>query len=584
MENLQNREFFVKDHIDPDHELLVWEKWIRIRKEETKRLGERTNRPPVDLTMNLLEKVREDKERKVVLEHAQVEKKPTVRNNLWEQPVRLKQKCYCNPVYEVHRTQVELGHPSVIEHVGVPDYIQFNEKGLTGVSKRKTCNQLDEDYVNYRMKREKELVHKIEKIDPFRPDVSKLIIKGSKPVPPPKKILPIPSISVVPSLVSENITCSIYAVRINNTVIFKYIPGQNVEIIQKMQRESWHEPCTSWTYYFNVPLKRAGRSKLFLENLGTVALRYSWKKIKRSIPFIPEDFHTPVFFFNKNEDVLSPGQSKQLSFTFVSDKVGIYSEIWELSFCNICFFDTLADKLIINLHGDSVENIVNIKRKIETLKNRINRKAINNIVMDLLEDIVHKATITEPQIYPYKKNILESEIFNMKNPTCFYHQTEVNKMKDMYTEMVPGELWDLSISNWRQKMMEKAYDERIKYYELLRKSHMELLKPWNEGEDLITHKYRATKLLLGKMVDSFDLSYKRVLDMINYKKEIPEQSEPSESYHRIESLTVDPHTINIIRNVFYIYAYEHVSTAIETVVGILSSLDLNKWIEFDFCR
>lgn len=155
-------------NIEPDNDLLLWEKWVKIRKEETTALGIRAGRPPVDLTMNLLEKVREDKERKIVLEHAQLYRKPHIRGTLWEQAQRLKQPCYCHPVYEVQRTAEELGHPRVIEHIGVPDYIQVNEKGLAGEPERKTCDKLESDYKRYRTKREEELKFKIEEIDPFR--------------------------------------------------------------------------------------------------------------------------------------------------------------------------------------------------------------------------------------------------------------------------------------------------------------------------------------------------------------------------------------------------------------------------------
>ncbi|KAM3967332.1 MYCBP-associated protein [Aphomia sociella] len=584
MEKYNMQEFLEKYQMYPDHELLAWEKWIKIRKEETTRLGERTKRSPVDLTMNLLEKVREDKECKVVLEHAQIEKKPSVRGTFWEQPNRLKQKCYCKPVYEAQRTPAELGRPPIIEHVGVPEYIQVEEKGLAGVSKRKSCNKLNSDYIKYKTIRENELMHKIEKIDPFRPDMSKLMIKGNKPQPPPKKMPPIPSIMIDSSLETEDVIDSVYAIRINNTIIFKSIPGQNLEHIQKLREQSWHETCTSWSYYFNVPFKRAGRSKLFLENLGTVTLRYCWKKIKRPIPFIQEDNNNKVFFFNKNEDVLSPGQSRHLFFTFVSDKAGIYSEFWELSFCNICFFDTLADKLVINLYGDSVENIEDIKRKTEILKKRISKKAIHNIVKSLVDEVVYKSSMISPQIYPYKKMLLEAEIFNMKNPICYYHQTEVTKMQELYTEMVSGETWDLSISNWRLMMMENEYEDRMKYYDLLKKSHAELLKPWYEGEDLLTHKYRAMKLLLGKMADSFDAEYMRILEIVNRKTELLEKSDSAKSYHRISSLSVNPLNRNMLRNIFYMRAYEHVATTMESIAGILSSIDLNKWIEFNFCR
>ncbi|CAK1546234.1 unnamed protein product [Leptosia nina] len=152
----------------PDRELLTWEKWIEIRAEETQHLAQKTNRPPADLAMNLLEKLREDKERKIVLEHAQIEKKPTVRGCLWEQPQRLKQSCYCKPVYEVQRTRSEQGRPRVIQHIGVPKIIQETEKGLSGSPERNPCDSLNHEYTKYREKREKDLKDKIEKIDPHR--------------------------------------------------------------------------------------------------------------------------------------------------------------------------------------------------------------------------------------------------------------------------------------------------------------------------------------------------------------------------------------------------------------------------------
>ncbi|XP_028175795.1 MYCBP-associated protein-like [Ostrinia furnacalis] len=582
-ENIDIKEIIrMSDHIEPDHELLVWEKWIKIRQEETTRLGKLTKRPPADLTMNLLEKIREDKEWKVALEHAQIKKKPSLRGGLWEQPLRLKQACFCQPIYEVQRTAAEKGTPAVIEHIGVPDFVQEKEKGLTGEPKRKPCVQLDADYVKYRKDREERLEKKIKRIDPFRPLIGELIVRGGKPKTPVKKLPPSPNITITEDGPYEPEITAVYAIRINNTIIYKDIPGQNLACLDKIKKESWHEECTSWTYYFKVPIKRAGRCKLYLKNLGTVTLRYCWKKLKKTIPFIPEDIYEQVFFFNKNEDVISPGQSKVFFFTFVSDKPEIFSEFWELSFCNICFFDTLADKIVVNLYADSIEDLESLHRKVNVLKSRIDIKAVYNIVRDMVDDAVTKASTIEPQIYPYKKLFLESEMFLMKNPVCYYHQTEVMKMKDLYTEMVPGELWDLSITSWRAAMMDKLYDERMKYFELLRKSHSEMLKPWYEGESVLNQKYRAMKWLLGMMADKFDAEYERLLTVSGIRLPAESQSEIlSES--RLE-LDLDPRKVNLMRNLFYMYAYEHVVTTIEMCAGVLSSIDLNRWIEFDFCR
>ncbi|KAI8424552.1 hypothetical protein MSG28_003009 [Choristoneura fumiferana] len=573
--------------VEPDKELLVWEKWITIRKEEAMKLAKQTKRSPADLVINLVQDVREDKERKIVLEDAQIEEKVGVRDTLWDQPHRLKQRCYCDPVYEIHRTPAQMGQPPLIEHIGVPKDIQKTEMGVIGNPERARCTFLDSDYHNYRDKREKELHEKIVKIDPFRPEIGGLIVRGKKPKTPPKKLPPMPNILIHLDSNKCKDLYGVYAIRINNTVIYKAIPGQNLMHLVKMKFEPWHEQCTSWSYYFNVPVKRVGRSKLYLQNLGTVTLRYCWKKIKKPIPFIPEDTYDQVFFFNKNEDVLPPGQDKEIFFTFISDKPGIYSELWEFSLCNICFFDTLASKLVVNLNADSVENLEKRQIAVAKLKTDIYEKSIRNLVYELVNDVVDKATVTTPQIYPYKKYFLEAELFVMKNPVCFYHQTEVMKMRNLYAEMSNNKEWDLSITSWREAMLKLEYDNRMKYYELLRISHNDFLKPWYEGENLQKSKYRVVKFLLGQLADKFEVERSSITNLYIPSEDdnSTEQEIDPSSRQRMGSVTrTNPIILYTINNVFYIQMYEHVATTIEMCAGILSSLDLNRWIEFDFCK
>ncbi|XP_075972059.1 uncharacterized protein LOC142973909 [Anticarsia gemmatalis] len=570
----------------PDHELIVWEKWIQIRKEETTKLGKRLRRPPVDLTMNLLEKVRADKERKTALEYSQIKKKPaTIRGTLFERPPRLRQRCYYDPEYEIHRTPAELGKPRVIEHIGVPTYIQQTEKGLTGVPQRKECSQLNADYEKYRDKREKVLSEYITKIDPYRASTSKLMIHGRKPEPPLPKIPTPPSVVVnAPAGYPEDALCGVYAVKINKTILYKGPPDMASTRLSIFENIKDQENCTSWTYYFNVPVKRVGRSKIFLQNLGTVTLRYCWKKIKRPIPFIPGSMYDPVFFFNKNEDVLSPGQSKEICFTFVADKPGIYFEFWELNFSNICFFDTINEKLVVNLYADSTEHMENMKQKVDNLKVKINRKAISVLAIEVLNEILDTVFADVPQIYPYKKYFLEAELFVMKNPVCFYHQTEVAKMKDTFIEMAPDQTWDLSIGKWREVMMSKEYDDRMKYFEELKKSHHECLKPWYEGDELLKEKYRAVNDLLGQLANKMDEEYDRLTNLFIPQPELSATSQITHSLVDFSVVKVDDLVQQKIYNMFFIHTYDHVATTIELCAGILSSLDSNRWIAFDFCR
>ncbi|CAK1599039.1 unnamed protein product [Parnassius mnemosyne] len=572
-------------NINPDHELLNWEKWVRIRKEETENLNKKTGRLPVDMVMNLHEKVREEREWKTVLENAQLKSKPSLRGSIWEQPLRLKQKCYCEPVYEVHRKCEEMGIPPILEHVGVPQDILENEKGIYGIPERKKCIKLDNQYHKYKEKREVELKEKIKKIDPFRSEISGLLVKGNKPKTSTKVLPALPKIHILQSRTddfpSENLS-GICAVRINNTVLIKSAPGQVLAELQKMQYEKWHESCSSWFYYFNVPVKRVGRAKLFIQNLGTVTLRYCWKKIKQQVPFIPEDTNGQVFFFNKNENVLSPGQSREVNFTFISSDTGIYSELWELNFCNVTCFDSLLGQLTVSLQADSVDDMEKIRHKTDLLKVRLNRKAVRKLIRNMLNEAIKKASSVEPQIYPYKKLFLEAEMFVMKNPVCFYHQTEIIKLKDFYTEMMTGETWDLSIASWRSSMMERVFEDRMKFYEILKQSHLELLKPWYEGESVLEQKYYAVKLILMELANKFDKEYLVLINANNITEQCDEMYGMALETESVVMINSDPHRIE--RKIFYMRIYEHIATAVEACVGVISSLDLNRWIHFDFCR
>ncbi|CAB3239453.1 unnamed protein product [Arctia plantaginis] len=573
----------ILSEISPDPELLVWEKWIQIRKEETTKLGKKLHRAPVDLAMNLPEKVREDIERKTALEYAQIQKKPaTIRGSLFERPPKLKQCCYCAPVYEVHRTRAELGHPRIIEHVNVPTYIQKTELGMSGEPHRVNCQQLDAEYKKYREKREKDLKQNIKKIDPFKPSISQLMICGHKPKTPPPKIPKPPKISVDEPTSEAMVSISgVYAVKINNSIFYKEPHELSLIHLSKLKNQSGHEECLSWTYYFNAPAKRVGRGKLFLQNLGTVTLRYCWKKIKRQIQFIPTDVPEQVFFFNKNEDVLSPGQSKYICFTFISDRPGIYNEFWELCFFNVNFFTTTSEKFTIDLYADSVENAESMTRQVELLKCRIRNKTLYALCNEFVDEAFDRVFAIVPQIYPYKKYFIEGQLFVMKNPVCFYHQTEVTHMKEMYEkEMAPGQTWDLSISNWRKIMMEKRFDDRMKYFDVLKKSHSECLKPWYEGDQLIKDKYRAMNNLWCQFANNLDIEYERIRNNF-IKTSDTEQS--TDALQSVEIL-IDPLTEQKIHNIFYIHAYDHLVTTIELCAGVLSSLDSNKWIEFDFCQ
>lgn len=408
------------------------------------------------------------------------------------------------------------------------------------------------------------------------------MVKGNRPKTPPPKlpILPVISFALDPDPPLYSL-CNVYALKINSTVIYKEQEGQHLKDLKKLQEVSGHESCTSWTYYFNVPRKRACRSTVYLENLGTVAIRYCWKKVRRPIPFVPEDVHEQVFFFNKNEDVLSPGQCRHVKLTFYSNNVGIYNEFWELSVSNFNFFLSPPEQFVIELYADVSEDIENIKKNVKELKHSIVQRAKFCMAQAVVDDAITRTMVTEPEMYAYKKMMIEADLFVMKNPVCFYHQTEVQRMKEMYTEMLPEEEWNLSIGSWRRAMMDKEFDERMIYYDGLKNSHRDLLRPWYEGDELIKQKHRAVRQLLSQLANKFDTEMASIIEKVKPRATL-EVSGPKSAMDMVYG--IDPVLLDTIKAVFYLSMKEHLATTIEACAGVLTSIDRNRWINFDFCR
>ncbi|KAJ2952004.1 hypothetical protein O0L34_g4266 [Tuta absoluta] len=565
----------------PDQQLLVWEEWIEIREHEVVKLGFRTMRPPADLAMNIdIERFRPDREWKITLEEAQIKVGAKVRDSLWAQATRLKQCCPCENVYEAHRTAAEIGKPKIIEHVVCPDYIQTHEKGLLGEKERIVSSKFNKTFEDYRKHKEEIYKDKILKIDPFRPDMKELIVIGRKPQTPPKKIN-LPTITLTPPQNEcEESLSGVYALRINNTIAIKYIPKQDTTVLDNMQKETWHENCSNWLYYFNVSENRIGRAKFILQNLGTVTLRYCWKKIRKIIPYIPEE-NDHNFFFNKNEDVIAPGQSKTIYFTFVANGPGIFTQTWEFAIMNNILFDTMRDKFSVTLIGDSVEDVKKISRKIEKLEASLDKKAVYKMVFNLVSATITNALDVQHEIYPYKKYFIQAELFVARNMQHYYHQAEVHLLKDLYRHMTGKPKWDLSLLTWRNMVMEKEFDERMRYYDQLKKSHRVLLTPWYEGEDLLYEKHRAVKLLLGQLALKFFDEFERVCEWNGVLKK---SSQYPNSKEIVPPLPLCPIKKDTVHNIFYMRMYDHVADTIEMVAGIVSSMELNRWIEFDFCK
>lgn len=92
--------------------------------------------------------------------------------------------------------------------------------------------------------------------------------------------------------------------------------------------------------------------KVVISNTGSTTVSYEWKKVHRKdlIPSKNSDF-IQRFYCHYPRSILKPGESKIFTFSFKSEKVGIFNEEW-----NLLTEPVLLNNLpILSLSGIGVE-------------------------------------------------------------------------------------------------------------------------------------------------------------------------------------------------------------------------------------
>lgn len=452
----------------------------------------------------------------------------------------------------------------------------------------------------------------------FRPDIADLMVLGTAPQDIEtrtleNKLARLPVIIIdycdkVPDPYNDSME-GVYALRINDTIFKTDNTSQESQIFfEQLENQNFCKNSLTWSYYFKVPMKKIGRGKLILQNLGSVRITYCFEKLLNTknctaLPTYSHDQCKQKFFFKSNEDMVTPGQIKEINFTYFSNTPGIYEEFWNLKILNVDFFKLTHEKIIINLVGETVEDIEKLIKNIQDLKENITTNANYLMIFNILQEAITKAIIKKPEIYPYKDYFLEADLFVTINPDHCYHQTKVQKLKELFTEMT-GDEWNLSIKSWRDAVTAKEFDKRMFYYDILKLANRELLKPCtNNLDDLLKQKHRIVALLMNNLIDKFyderiRLTKAYETDEIIQKSEetFPDGSvaaSPAEYINRSNSesshfskSSCTPTTFkdDIVLSVFYLHMYEHLVETIETCAGVLSSLDLNRYVDYNMCR
>mmetsp|Transcript_29997 Transcript_29997/g.40607 ORF Transcript_29997/g.40607 Transcript_29997/m.40607 type:complete len:106 (-) Transcript_29997:2499-2816(-) len=78
-------------------------------------------------------------------------------------------------------------------------------------------------------------------------------------------------------------------------------------------------------------LNEIKQDRVVIQNIGSTTVTYQWKKNIRNdhIPSKSSDF-VKRFYCHYPRSILKPGESKTFTFSFKSDKAGMFNEEWAL--------------------------------------------------------------------------------------------------------------------------------------------------------------------------------------------------------------------------------------------------------------
>ena len=190
-------------------------------------------------------------------------------------------------------------------------------------------------------------------------------------------------------------------------------------------------------------------------NTGTSAVFYEWKKFSRA-DFIKSKRNDIVtrFYCHYSKGMLLPGQAKRFLFTFISEKIGIFTEEWDLH------TDPLVVKPIpqLILTGRSFETDKMIAQR-HFFEKEFNKRIVLHTTEEILSDIIRNVrtpTPPPPDLQDSKQCQEQFEAKNLKEKV--WHTDEIivlfRELESSVIALLPEneqiEPWDLSLDNLRE--------------------------------------------------------------------------------------------------------------------------------------
>ncbi|GLV42111.1 hypothetical protein CBL_04930 [Carabus blaptoides fortunei] len=346
-----------------------------------------------------------------------------------------------------------------INYVGVPTIIKKEKGILSGNSGMILLSTRKDLWLNskYRKHRTKELQESITRVLPHKPEVEDLVIigKGTESL---GRNEPEIEFSTPKVIIKETSTTPL----VNNKGAIEAsleVEGNTFNIKDQIQEIRKCYVAVDYDCAFNANVQ----SKISLKNLGTVTLRYYWKRVLLEtdllgiIPYRPPTFS---FAFKKNESKILPEETKMLPIYFQTKRPGIHQETWEM-FTEPDVF-TSGKLLLILWANAELKNSTTVENRI---RERIEEGLKNTIITDTLLDtlkMVRTLTKSDESILS-EEPLNEKDIFEASNVyfgvpgslPFIYHYDEylVGELKNLYNKLKSDndpEEWNYQIEDIRR--------------------------------------------------------------------------------------------------------------------------------------
>uniref|UniRef100_H2ZEA0 MYCBP-associated protein n=1 Tax=Ciona savignyi TaxID=51511 RepID=H2ZEA0_CIOSA len=188
-------------------------------------------------------------------------------------------------------------------------------------------------------------------------------------------------------------------------------------------------------------------SHLVVENNGTTAVYFEWRKVPKEVAFEslkPDTLQR--FYFNTGEGVILPGDTTNFPFVFKSPNPGIFTETWELM-TNPAVMGGAALQVVLKGVAVQDDQMEDHRRRIEE---ELESREAGVVVAKIIDDIIRGIQTPDRCPSPIDAYITEEEIFKRKNNGRHYDHETIMELKNIYLQLFAeedreGREWNLSL-------------------------------------------------------------------------------------------------------------------------------------------